>query len=156
MTFPGLSRSRRSSRSATPRSHTSLRSHPIVGPGLPLLMAAMKGVAGHAALFLVVPSLPVLLIWATFAIGRQLGSASLGLSAAWLLATSPAFLTMSKEPMSDVPAAAFWALATWKVLDDSRFSKALAGLAAAMAILIRPNLVPLAAVLGVWMLARQR
>jgi Dolichyl-phosphate-mannose-protein mannosyltransferase len=128
---------------------------PIVGPGLPLLMAAMKAVAGHAALFLVVPITAALLIWATFGIGRQLGSARLGLGAAWLVATSPAFLTMIKEPMSDVPAAAFWALATWKVLDESRFSAALAGIATAMAILIRPNLVPLAAVLGAWMLWRR-
>ena len=60
-----------------------------------------------------------------------------------------------QAPMSDVPAAAFWALATWKVLDESRFSAALAGLATAMAILIRPNLVPLAAVLGAWLLWRR-
>ena len=129
---------------------------PIVGPGLPLLMAAMKAIAGHAALFLVVPITAALVIWATFGIGRQIGSARLGLGAAWLLATSPTFLTMMKEPMSDVPAAAFWALAMWKVLDDSRFSAALAGAAAAMAILIRPNLVPLAAVLGAWLLVRRR
>jgi hypothetical protein len=63
---------------------------------------------------------------------------------------------MIKEPMSDVPAASFWALATWKVLDDSRFNIALAGLAAAIAILVRPNLVPLAAVLGVWIVWRRR
>ena len=125
-----------------------------VGPGLPLLMALMKGLGGHAALFLVVPVTAALLIWCTFAIGRQMGSPALGLGAAWLVAASPAFLTMIKEPMSDVPAAAFWALATWKVLDDSRTSTALAGLAAAVAILIRPNLVPLAAVLGVWILVR--
>ena len=124
-----------------------------VGPGLPLLMALMKAIGGHAALFLVVPFTAALLIWCTFAIGRQLASSSLGLGAAWLVATSPAFLTMVKEPMSDVPAAAFWALATWKVLDTSRFNTALAGLAAGVAILIRPNLVPLAAVLGVWILA---
>ena len=116
----------------------------------------MKAIGGHAALFLVVPLTAALLIWCTFAIGRQLGSSSLGLGAAWLVATSPAFLTMIKEPMSDVPAAAFWALATWKVLDDSRFNTALAGLAAAIAILVRPNLVPLAAVLGVWMFWRRR
>jgi hypothetical protein len=127
-----------------------------VGPGLPLLMAIMKAIGGHAALFLVVPLTAALLIWCTFAIGRQLGSSSLGLGAAWLVATSPAFLTMIKEPMSDVPAAAFWALATWKVLDGSRFDTALAGLAAAIAILVRPNLVPLAAVLGVWIVWRRR
>jgi hypothetical protein len=128
----------------------------IVGPGLPLLMALMKAIGGHAALFVVVPITAALLIWCTFAIGRQMGSSSLGLGAAWLVATSPAFLAMVKEPMSDVPAAAFWALATWKVLDNTRLSTALAGIAAAVAILIRPNLVPLAAVLGMWVWWRQR
>jgi Dolichyl-phosphate-mannose-protein mannosyltransferase len=123
-----------------------------VGPGLPLLMALFKAIGGHAALFLVVPITAALLVWSTFAIGRTLGSSSLGLGAAWLTATSPAFLTMVKEPMSDVPAAAFWALATWKALDVSRRSMVVSGLAAAIAILIRPNLVPLAAVLGAWTL----
>jgi hypothetical protein len=125
-----------------------------VGPGLPLLMALMKSIGGHAALFLVVPITAVLLIWCTFALGRHLGSPGLGLGAAWLTATSPALLTMIKEPMSDVPAAAFWALATWKALDATRLGTWLAGIAAAMAILIRPNLVPLAAVIGMWMLWR--
>jgi hypothetical protein len=123
-----------------------------VGPGLPLLMALFKAIGGHPALFLVVPITAAWLVWSTFAIGRTLGSSSLGLGAAWLTATSPAFLTMVKEPMSDVPAAAFWALATWKALDASRWSTVVSGVAAAIAILIRPNLVPLAAVLGVWML----
>jgi hypothetical protein len=123
-----------------------------VGPGLPLLMALMKAVGGHAALFLVVPITASLLIWCTFALGRQLGSSSLGLGAAWLVATSPAFLTMIKEPMSDVPAAAFWALATWSILNGSRFSVLVSGMAAGIAILIRPNLVPLTAILGAWLL----
>ncbi len=123
-----------------------------VGPGLPLLMALFKAIGGHAALFLVVPLTAALLVWSTFGIGRQLISPSGGLGAAWLVATSPAFLTMTKEPMSDVPAAAFWALATWKVLQPSRGSAVIAGVAAAIAILTRPNLVPLAAVLGAWIL----
>ena len=123
-----------------------------VGPGLPLLMAFMKAIGGHAALFLVVPLTAALLVWTTFAIGRHVGSSAIGLGAAWLVATSPAFLTMVKEPMSDVPAAAFWALATWKAFDASRWSTVASGVATATAILIRPNLVPLAAVLGAWML----
>src|SRR4030095_16689158 len=102
-----------------------------VGPGLPLLMAFMKAIGGHAALFLVVPFTAALLVWSTFAIGRQLGSSAIGLGAAWLVSTSPAFLTMTKEPMSDVPAAAFWALASWKILQRSRSSALLAGIAAA-------------------------
>jgi hypothetical protein len=126
-----------------------------VGPGLPLLMAFMKAIGGHAALFLVVPLTAALLVWSTFAIGRHVGSSAIGLGAAWLVATSPAFLTMVKEPMSDVPAAAFWAVAAWKILQRSRASELVAGIAAAIAILIRPNLVPLAAVLAVWLLWRQ-
>jgi hypothetical protein len=128
----------------------------VYGPGLPLVMALFKAIGGHEALFLAVPFTAALLIWATFAIGRQLGSPAIGLGAAWLTATSPAFLTMVKEPMSDVPAAAFWALAMWKVLDDSKYRAALAGVATGMAILIRPNLFPLAAVLGTWIAWRRR
>jgi hypothetical protein len=123
-----------------------------VGPGLPLLMALFKAIGGQPALFLVVPITAALLVWFTFAIGRTIGSTSLGLGSAWLVATSPAFLTMTKEPMSDVPAAAFWALATWKALDTSRRGAVVSGVATATAILIRPNLVPLAAVLGAGML----
>ena len=123
-----------------------------VGPGLPLLMALFKAIGGHAALFLVVPIAAALLVWSTFAIGRGLGSHGLGVGASWLVATSPAFLTMTKESMSDVPAAAFWALATLKVLETSRWSTVVAGVSAAIAILTRPNLVPLAALLGVWLL----
>ena len=138
-----------------------------VGPGLPLLMALFKAIGGHPALFLVVPITAALLVWSTFAIGRELGSSALGLGGAWLVATSPAFLTMTKEPMSDVPAAAFWAVATWMTCSvrlqadleqRSRSTAVLAGVAAAIAILIRPNLVPLAAVLGasmVWPRADQ-
>jgi hypothetical protein len=130
-----------------------------VGPGLPLLMALFKAIAGHPALFLVVPITAALLVWSTFAIGREMGSSALGLGAAWLVATSPAFLTMTKEPMSDVPAAAFWAVAVWMtcrlrlaVVAGVAAATVVSGVAAAIAILIRPNLVPLAATLAVWML----
>jgi hypothetical protein len=130
-----------------------------VGPGLPLLMALFKAIAGHPALFLVVPITAALLVWSTFAIGREMGSSALGLGAAWLVATSPAFLTMTKEPMSDVPAAAFLAVAVWMtcrlrlaVVAGVAAATVVSGVAAAIAILIRPNLVPLAATLAVWML----
>ncbi|HLG58815.1 MAG TPA: glycosyltransferase family 39 protein [Vicinamibacterales bacterium] len=129
---------------------------PALGPGLALLMAPLKAVAGHCAAFWVVPLTSALLVWMTFAIGRRVGSPAIGLGAAWLAATSPALLVMSKEPMSDVPAAAFWALATWDILGGSRWRAARAGLAGGMAILIRPNLVPLAAGLGLWLVWRHR
>jgi hypothetical protein len=123
---------------------------PVTAPGLPLLMAAVKGIAGHCAMFLVTPLSGALLVWMTFAIGRRLDSDALGLAAAWLVATSPAVLAMLVSPMSDVPAAAFWALAIYFTLGRSAYAALFAGLAASVAISIRPNLAPLAAVLVFW------
>jgi hypothetical protein len=128
---------------------------PMTGPGLPLLMAAFKLVAGHTAAFLVVPFSGALFLWATFLVGRRLGSERIGLGGAWLVATSPTFLIMFKSQMSDVPAGAFWTLATYWTLGNSFRSALAGGLAASTATLIRPNLVPLAAILGLW-LARDR
>ena len=123
---------------------------PVTGPGLPLMMAALKSVAGHPAAFLVAPFAGALFLWATFLIGRRLGSERVGFGAAWLAATSPTFLIMFKSQMSDVPASAFWALATYWTLGHSVRSALAGGLAASTATLIRPNLVPLAAVLCLW------
>jgi hypothetical protein len=123
---------------------------PVTAPGLPLLMAAAKLIAGHCAMFLVTPLSGALLVWITFAIGRRLDSDAMGLAAAWLIATSPAVLAMLVSPMSDVPAAAFWGIAIYFTLGRTPNSALLAGLAASAAIVIRPNLVPLAAVLVLW------
>ena len=123
---------------------------PVTAPGLPLLMAAAKTIAGHCAMFLVTPLSGALLVWITFAIGRRLVSDAMGLAAAWLVATSPAVLAMLVSPMSDVPAAAFWAGAIYFTLGSSSRSALMAGLAASAAILIRPNLAPVAAILVVW------
>jgi len=123
---------------------------PVTAPGLPLLMAAAKRTAGHCAMFLVTPFSGALLVWITFAAGRRLVSDAMGLAAAWLVATSPAVLAMLVSPMSDVPAAAFWAVAMYFTLGSSSRSALMAGLAASAAILIRPNLAPLAAILVIW------
>ena len=123
---------------------------PVTAPGFPLLMAGAKAIAGHCAMFLVAPLSGALLVWMTFAIGRRLSSDALGLAAAWLVATSPAMLAMLVSPMSDVPASALWAAAIYFTLGTSRQSALIAGLAASAAILIRPNLAPLAAILVLW------
>ena len=123
---------------------------PMTAPGLPLAMAGVKALAGHCAMFLVTPLTGALLVWITFAIGRRIESDILGLVAAWFIATSPAVLAMLVSPMSDVPAAALWALAIYFTLGQSTRSAIFAGLAASGAILIRPNLAPLAGVLVLW------
>jgi hypothetical protein len=138
---------------------------PAYAPGLPLLMAAGKWIAGACAVYWIVPLAAGLLVLATFAIGRLVAQPLVGLGAAWLIATSPTVLFMSMAPMSDVPAAAAWATATALVLfsataaanaNASMISAAVGGLAAGLAILIRPNLAPLAAVLALWLITRRQ
>ena len=123
---------------------------PLTPPGLPLLMAAFKSIGSHAAAFLVVPLTGGLLVWSTFLLGRCLGSDRLALAGAWLVATSPTFLMMFKSQMSDVPGAAFWTLATYLMFGTTVRTAVAAGVAASLGILIRPNLLPLAAVLAGW------
>jgi len=125
---------------------------PYCPPGLSLLMAGAKLVAGHCAAFWVVPFTGGLLVWACFAIGRAVRSDAVGLVAAAFVATSPTFLFMVTAPMSDVPAAAFWAVAILGAVRGTFPMAALAGLSASIAIVIRPNLMPLAAVLALWMI----
>jgi hypothetical protein len=123
---------------------------PSYSPGLPMLMAAAKAIAGACAMFWVVPLAGGVLVLATYGIGRRLGRAWSGVGAAWLVATSPTMLFMLMAPMSDVPAAAAWAVAVLLAVAETPLAAAASGLAAAIAILIRPNLVPLAAIIGLW------
>src|SRR5262249_5897406 len=121
---------------------------PQYPPGLPLMMAGAKLVAGQCAIFWIVPVCGGVLVAATHAIGMRLQRPAVGLAAAWIVATSPTLLFMAIAPMSDVPAAAAWAVAIACVLGETRVSAIAGGVAAAIAIMIRPNLAPLAAVLA--------
>jgi hypothetical protein len=116
-------------------------------------MAAAKTIAGQCAMFWIVPLAGGALVLATFGIGWRLGSSRAGLIAAWLVATSPAVLHMLMLPMTDVPVAAAWAVAFYFVLGRGVPNAAAAGGAAAIAVLIRPNLAPGAAVMAVWLIA---
>jgi Dolichyl-phosphate-mannose-protein mannosyltransferase len=126
---------------------------PICPSGLSMVMAMFVAFGGIGAAALVVPLFGALLIWGTFLAGSRFG-ARVGVASAGLAACSPVFLYQLVQPMSDVPAAACWMLAVAAVTGTRRNGSALGGLAAAMAILIRPNLVPLAAPLGVFLLWR--
>jgi len=124
---------------------------PIYPPGLPLLMAAAQAVAGFCGAFVVVPLCGALTIWLTFLLGRRLfDSPAISLVGAALVASSPVFLYQLMNAMSDVPVTAFWTLALVLAV---RRRPLTSGLAMTVAIAIRPNLAPLAAVLVVWMWA---
>ena len=125
---------------------------PIYPPGLPMLFALARVVGGQEAVFWVVPLAGAMFVLATASIARRLISPAGGIVAAWLVATSPAFLFMLVAPMSDVPVAAAWAVAFACLLERQRRRATLAGGAIGMAILIRPNLAPLAAVPALWYL----
>jgi hypothetical protein len=113
---------------------------PTYPPGLPLLMAIPHAIAGIAGANAIVIASAAIAVWAT---GMLAGGAS-GVLAALLLAFAPAFLYQSIQPMSDVPVTAAW-LVCFLLLVRGRASW-LAGVACALAVLIRPNLAPLAIV----------
>ncbi len=121
---------------------------PSYSPGVPLLMAAFKLVAGAKAVYWVVPLLGGLAVWAVFVMGRRLSGPLIGASAAVLLASSPSFLFELTAPASDVAATAWWTLAFTCLTFDLRSASFASGLFAGFAILTRPNLVPLAAIAG--------
>jgi hypothetical protein len=118
---------------------------PVYSPGLPLLMAAFKAIAGAQAPFYVVPLAGGVVVVATFLLGKLLFDEVVGLAAAALMAVSPAFLFQLMFPMSDVPVAAAWTVAL--VLAVSEMPLA-AGLVSGLAVLIRPNLPLLAIAVG--------
>jgi hypothetical protein len=129
---------------------------PVYAPGLSLLMAVGKSVGGQEGVFWIVPISGALLVLATYAIGRRLSSSAAGLSGAWLVATSPVVIFLLMSSMNDVPTAAAWAWAFYFLAGRTAASAAAAGLAAGVAILIRPNLVFLAGILGLWYVLRLR
>ena len=126
---------------------------PVTAAGLPLTMAALQTVAGHCAAFLVTPLAGGALVFLTFAIGRRVASPGVGLTAAWLVATSPALLFMLMWPMSDVPAAAWTAAMILMLLSPSAVAAFGAGLAVSAAVLTRGALAPVAAIAAVWLIA---
>ncbi|OFW14817.1 MAG: hypothetical protein A3F70_00490 [Acidobacteria bacterium RIFCSPLOWO2_12_FULL_67_14] len=117
---------------------------PTYSPGLPLVMAAFKAIGGADAVFYVVPLLGGLSVWLTFLLGSRLGGQEAGLIAAAALLVSPVFLFQLMWPMSDVPVSAWWLAAVVLAQSGTTIGAAAAGLAGALAILTRPNLVVLA------------
>jgi len=121
---------------------------PIYPPGLPLLMALFQAVGGYCAGFFVVPLSGALTVWLTFALGRRVfGRDGVALFGALLVAASPVFLYQLMNAMSDVPVTAFCALA-FVLAATAR--PVMSGAAMSVALAIRPNLAPLAIVIGVW------
>ena len=116
---------------------------PMYPPGLPLLLAPFAALS-ERAIYFVVPAFGALLIWVTYRFGAVSGDPVAGALAAVFLAVSPTFLYQVVQPMSDVPCAACWLAALLLASRGSTAGSAASGALCSLAILIRPNLAPLA------------
>ncbi len=122
---------------------------PTYAVGLPLLMAPLHALGGADAASLLVPASLALTVVAVGALaGRAAGFPAAIVAAVWV-ATSPVALIESMQIMSDVPATAAWLLCWLFAFKKRPFA---AGLAAAFAVLIRPNLAPIAALPAAFLL----
>jgi hypothetical protein len=120
---------------------------PTYPPGLPLVMAFAQRLGGREAVYMVVPVLGGLTVWMTYLTGLRAADARVGLLAALLVAFSPLFMFHTLVPMSDIPATALWTAAWAMSLAPGAWSAFVAGVCVAAAVLIRPNLAPLAVVM---------
>lgn len=112
---------------------------PTYPPGLPLLMAVPHALGGIDGANAIVVAGSAAAVWAA----AMIVGGTAGVLAALLLAFSPVFLYQSFQPMSDVPVTAAWMLGFLLLRNSWSVSS---GIACAIAILIRPNLAPLAIV----------
>jgi len=126
---------------------------PICPSGLSMLMAPFRAAGGRTAMFLLFPLCGILLVAGTFLLGHRLHP-GVGLASALVIATNPIVLYQVVQPMSDVPAAAFWTLALAMAVGREPRGPLVAGIWAAVAILVRPNLLPLGVVIGVYLLVQ--
>jgi len=118
---------------------------PMVSLGLPVIMSLFERAGGADAVFYVVPLSGALVVWGAYLLGRRLAGEWAGALAAALLMFSPAFLWLLIVPMSDVPVAACWTMALVFAMRGGGAADALAsGIAVGIAIVIRPNVAPLA------------
>jgi hypothetical protein len=119
---------------------------PICAPGMSVLMAPLAALFGRDAIFWLVPFSGAVLVWSAFVLARRLAGGVSGVTAAILTATSPIVLFQVVQPMNDVLAAALW-IAAFAVLFSLR-QPIVVGMLVGLAILVRPNLAPLALVIG--------
>jgi len=124
-------------------------SSPVCAPGFSLLLAPLVAVGGPDALFVFTPIAGAALVWLTFVAARGIAGPIAGAMASVLIASSPALLYQVVQPMNDVTTAVLW-MGTFVAMLRRRW--ALAGFCCGLALLVRPNLLPLAVVGGVFAL----
>jgi hypothetical protein len=126
---------------------------PICAPGMSVLMAPLAAVFGLDAIFWLTPIAAAILVLSAYAIATHLAGAMAGVMAAILIATSPIVLYQTVQPMNDIVTAALWMAAiavTVRLKADAPLHgdavRISAGILTGLAIMVRPNLAPLAIV----------
>ncbi|MEP6782687.1 MAG: hypothetical protein ABI983_03395 [Acidobacteriota bacterium] len=125
------------------------RQSPTYPPGLPMLMAIPHAIAGVTGATAVVIVSAAIIVIATGLIAMRLSGGIAAILAATLIGFAPITLYQSIQPMSDVPVTAAWMLCFLLARRDRSSdppSGIASGLVCALAVLIRPNLAPLAIV----------
>lgn len=126
---------------------------PTYPPGLPMLMAIPHAIAGVNGAAAVVIASAAMVVIATGLIAMRLSGGIAGILSAVLIGFAPITIHQSIQPMSDVPVTAAWMIC-FALLCGNGPSGSLSGIACAIAVLIRPNLAPLAVV--PFLIARNR
>ena len=121
---------------------------PSYAPGLPWLMALGAAVLGEPGRFVWTPLAAGLVVWLTFVLGRRLAPPLVALGAAVLVAGSAPVLFNAMQTMSDLVCTALWTGALLAAT-SSRPLPLPAGLLAALALAVRPNLVLVAGLVWV-------
>jgi hypothetical protein len=122
---------------------------PVCAPGFSILLAPVVKAAGAGALFYVTPAAGAILVWLTYVAGATLAGSAAGAMAAVAIAASPALLYQVVQPMNDITTTALWMGVFVGVI--SRWFVA-AGVSCGLALLVRPNLLPLALVASIFVL----
>lgn len=131
---------------------------PTYAPGLPLLMALFQLVLGSCGPYLVGPACGAALVGLTYGLGARISGRVVGATSALCMAASPTMLMMMLSNMSDVPVATFWTGSLLLACRRTGRSAVASGVMAGVAILIRPNLAPLAlgpAAITAWISERE-
>jgi hypothetical protein len=116
---------------------------PICAPGMSVLMAPLAALFGQDAIFWLTPIAAFALVLSAYGFARFLAGGMAGAAAAILTATSPIVLYQTVQPMNDILTAVLWLLAL-----GLGGHEAIAGVLVGLAILVRPNLAPLAVVVA--------
>jgi hypothetical protein len=125
---------------------------PICTAGFSLLLVPFRLMGGADGIFFLTPLAAGLLVWCAFVSTRQLAGAGAGAAAAVITATTAIVLFQAVQPMNDITATALW-LAVFALSGiEAPRRWWLMGVLTGFALLVRPNLAPVAAAAGVWTL----